>query len=113
MLNTIEACNEALSKVDLELERLNLERKHILAVRELLGKKKGTMISRRIVKQRLREIVAENPGIDGITIREILDDNSLTPRQVTFIMSDMRRKGEIVNRGSHARGARWYVEETS
>jgi hypothetical protein len=112
MLNTISECNEELSKLDSELARLKLERQHVLAVRRLLENHKGTsLISRRGLKGEIYKIVAENPGIDGIGVREILNDDSLTPRQVTWNMSDMRRTGKLENRGGRGRAARWYIKE--
>ena len=110
MLNTLAECSKELTRIDAEIARLTLERNHVLAVRDFLGKKRNGFISPKQMKAQILEIITANPGIDGQNVREALPDNPL-PRTVTFQMSDLRKAGKIENRGARGRGARWYIKE--
>lgn len=119
MLNTVSECNEELGRIDSEIERLTLERHHVLAVRKFLQKPKQrhpeTQRQRAVLmpeKQRVLNIVELNPGIDGRGVFEEMG-SGIDTRKITFWLSDLRRWGYIENRGGRGRAARWYrVEKT-
>ena len=56
------------------------------------------------------KIIGDYPGINGRGIYRNLPDLG-TMRQVTFSISDLRKKGLIENRGGRGNGSRWYIKE--
>jgi hypothetical protein len=113
MLNTIADCNREIRRIDSELARLRLERRHIVEIMNLLvgQNQKNQDIPAYTRKDQILQVIKAHPGIDGKSVRKALPDQ-YSPRQITFSMSDMRKKGLIENRGSHGLGARWYIKET-
>jgi uncharacterized protein (UPF0147 family) len=117
MLNTISECNEELSKLNSELERIKLERNHVLAVRELLRKQdlRETIPSNirqtASLQSKVLEIVRAEPGINMRGVLDILSEGH-TPRQITTALTALRREqNQIENRGGRGQGARWYIKE--
>jgi hypothetical protein len=110
MLNTISECNQEIRRIDSELARLNLERRHVIEVMNMLVGQKSQGIPAYTRIDQIRQVIKANPGIDGKSVQKALPDQ-YTPRQVTFTLSDMRKRGMIENRGGHAQGARWYIKE--
>jgi hypothetical protein len=112
MLNTIAECNKEIRRIDSELARLNLERRHVHEVMNMLISQSSQSIPAWTRKDQILEVIRQNPGIDGKSVRKALPDY-YTPRQITFSMSDMRKKGLLENRGTHGQGARWYIKESN
>lgn len=111
MLRTIAECDKA-------LELLEMEREHILEVRKFLEENGPQLfISRRQKKSnrnRVLQIVMDNPGIDGTSVRSMLEEEGfdVSKRQAQSTLSNLAAAGEIENRGRHGLGARWYIKET-
>lgn len=116
MITTIEDAEAELIRIDSELERLRLERRNVLSVLELLRRqaispprsyRMRPLLS--VDKQRLYDIVRDNPGIDGRGIFEIFGDEN--HRRLSFRLSEIRQAGLIENRGGRGRAARWFALE--
>lgn len=110
MLRTVAECDKA-------LELLEMERKHILEVRKFL-KENGPQVfiprrQRKSNRNRVLQIVKDNPGIDGQAVRKILQDEGfdVSKRQAQSSLSNLAAAGEIENQGKHGLGARWYIKE--
>lgn len=118
MINTIEACEKELMRIDSEFARLRLEREHILNVRKFL-ETKPTVQPYKPLTQRILEVLKANPGINAVTISMALNDETVTTRQVSFTLANMRKEGRVENRGGRdGRGGRgrlaeWYIKETT
>lgn len=128
MLKTISECNRELEKIDSDMVRLELEKKHVLEIRELLKEQSFTRKEPeerklradrgfehlRSEKQCLINIITDNPGIDGRRIFGICSTffGLTDTRKITFWLSDLRRQDYIENQGKRGLGARWYIKET-
>ena len=110
MLRTVAECDKA-------LKLLEIERKHILEVRKFLEENgPQVFIPRRQKKtnrNRVLQIISDNPGIDGQAVRKILHEEGFDvhKRQAQSSLSNLAAAGEIENRGKHGLGARWYIKE--
>ena len=126
MLESIEDCdavlatlNEELFQLDTRLERLKLERDHVVAVRDLYAMRDALdTISEETSNQPIvmyplyAEIIAiirDNPGLNGVAVRENLVTD-MEPRQLSYTLRAMREKGYIENRGGQGRSGSWYVK---
>lgn len=117
MINTLEECVIELERITREIDRLLLEKEHIKRIKRLLERQENRDPSRsnreraRLIpdKQRLVDIVRDNPGIDGRGIFELCGDENT--RRITFHLSDLRRQKYLENRGGRGRAARWYAIE--
>ena len=109
MFRTIAECDKA-------LKRLEMEREHILNVRKFIEENGPQLFIPRRQKgnrNRVIQIVMDNPGIDGQTVRKILQDEGfdVSKRQAQSALSRSAAANEIENRGKHGLGARWYIVE--
>ncbi len=111
MLRTVAECNRA-------LELLDMERDHILKVRTFL-EINGPVLALpskkpKVTTDAILQVVIDNPGIDGLTVRELINTAGfdVQSRQVGSALSRLARSGEIENRGRHGLGARWYEKES-
>lgn len=113
MLDTIAECNRELEKIDSELKRLKLNRQHVIKIRELLIEDENEIRLNWTMIDKVYQVVRDNSGIDGQSIKKILDEqsNNFTARQITYTLADMRKSGRVENRGSSGRGGRWYIKE--
>lgn len=115
MINTIDECDQELIRIDFEFNRLELERNHILKVRKFL-EHQPTIRFKTPLTQRILEIVTANPGLNAITIREALNDETIPTRKVSFTLANLSKSGRVENRGSRGgrgRMAKWYAKEAS
>ena len=115
MLNTIAECTKELVRIDKELSRLNLERRHVLAVQSLLrGNPSPTYELREDTMQaRVIKLIRENPGISGQEVRKRIPEmaENKNKRNSTHVLSNLRVSGRIENRGGRGLAASWYVKE--
>jgi len=122
-LESIEDCDVELVRLDKELARLNLERDHVVAVRDLYEMQSALQtISEEMSNQPLPrpmspkyaeiyQIIENNPGLNGVAVRENLVTD-MEPRQLSYILREMRVKGHIENRGGQGRSSSWYIKTT-
>jgi hypothetical protein len=108
MLRTVAECDKALTMLD-------MEREHVLKVRKFLeenGPQLFTSVKPKFKRDHILEIVLNNPGIDGRTVKETVEKEGVIVRgrQVQSALSNLAIAGEIENRGKHGQGARWYVK---
>ena len=121
MLESIEDCDVELVRLDKELARLNLERDHVVAVRDLYEMQSALeTISEEMSNQPLPlstyplyseiiTIIRDNPGLNGVGVRENLVTD-MEPRKLSYTLRAMREKGYIENRGGQGRSGSWYVK---
>jgi len=120
-LESIEDCDVELVRLDKELARLNLERDHVVAVRDLYEMQSALeTISEEMSNQPLPlstyplyseiiTIIRDNPGPNGVGVRENLVTD-MEPRKLSYTLRAMREKGYIENRGGQGRSGSWYVK---
>lgn len=109
MLRTVAECDKALKLLD-------MERNHILEIREYLKENGPVLIPTvrpKVKTDAILQIVVDNPGIDGQGIKRLVDKSwfDATGRQIQSAVSRLSRDGEIENRGKHGLGACWYVSK--
>jgi len=121
LLESIEDCDVELVRLDKELARLNLERDHVVAVRDLYEMQSALeTISEEMSNQPLPlstyplyseiiTIIRDNPGLNGVGVRENLVTD-MEPRKLSYTLRAMREKGYIENRGGQGRSGSWYVK---
>ena len=109
LLRTLADCDKALKLLD-------MHREHVLEVRAFLeenGPQLFDPVRPKLQMDQILQIVLDNPGIDGIGVRQMLEKTEveLSPRQVQSALSRLAKSGEIENRGKHGLGSRWYIKE--
>lgn len=110
LLRTVAECDKA-------LKYLEMERKHVLEVREFLEENGPQFFiprrQRKSNRNRVLQMISDNPGIDGQAVRSQLHKEGfdVTRRQAQSSLSNLAAAGEIENRGKHGLGARWYIKE--
>lgn len=109
MLRTISECDRA-------LQLLEIERDHILKVREFLEKNGPILIPKirpKLKADSVLQIIIDNPGLNGRVIADAMKEAGVyfEKRQVQSALNRLSKAGEIENRGKHGIGARWYIKE--
>lgn len=128
MLSTIEECNEELAKLNSQLDRLTLERDHVARVLQLLyswrtksvpsPKRRQRPIrvttkdftSRSPVKNKIFQLIKDNPGSSGPQLRRKLG-SGIPVSRMTAHLSEMKKAGVIENRGNRGEPGKWFIKE--
>src|SRR4051812_15077326 len=116
LLRTIDECDTRLAQIDREVQRLELERRHVTETRDLLvkfGEPEETADPGRpmpALQAKIYEIIRENPGLNSRQIRSFMVQDPGAAK-VTKRLSYMTEKNYVRNLGGTGLSGKWYIVE--
>ena len=131
MYTTVEECTNRMveitnrmAEIELEVKCLTLELTYITQLEDLLKTSSSPSslsspssppdpdnINKPTLSDLITQIIRNNPGTHGGNIRNILNDET-TQSQISYILTKLKAKGIIVNRGTAGMHAKWYSKES-
>jgi hypothetical protein len=121
LIRSIEACDNHLRTIDVELKLLELQRKQVLEIREFLvqhgekvPRRRGVRISNNPpgkLRVEVLRLVRDNPGLNSRQLWEKRSDPQASFRRFSSTLNNLRTAGEIVNTGSTGSSSRWFIKE--